>query len=56
MSRVTHDQTPAYRIRPRFEVETTHSTEELVTLIKANLSRADAPCKGWIKSNFGTIY
>ncbi len=47
---------PAYRVRPRFQIETIYSVTELADKINAGLQREDAPCKGRVQSTYASLY
>lgn len=56
MSQQHEDHFVTRVIRPRFEIETEHSVQEVSTKIKEGLKREDAPCKGRIKHGHGAFY
>ncbi|MGI9545563.1 MAG: hypothetical protein ACR2MX_20035 [Cyclobacteriaceae bacterium] len=49
------DSPPLHRVRPRFKVETSHSSEDLELKIKTALEEEDALCIGRIRHGFATI-
>ena len=49
-------QLPALKVRPRFQIETDLSVEELSARIRAALAAEGAACEGYIQHGFGSIY
>ena len=56
MKKAPDDHLPPYRVRPRFEIETTLSMEDLMAKLKAALQAKDAPCKGQVNQGYATFY
>ena len=56
MTQHNEDLLPPYRVRPRFEIETEYTPNDLANLIKAALHSDNAPCKGRIKHGYATLY
>lgn len=56
MNQHRQDSPPLHRVRPRFKVETSYSSEDLALKIKTALEEEDAPCIGRIRHGFGTIH
>ena len=57
MSQNAEDHLPEYRVRPRFQIETTYSIQELCEKIRLGLEKENASCKGRITANeFATLY
>ncbi len=56
MNQNVEEHLPAYKVRPRFQVATSYSLEELVEKIQSGLDKEDAPCKGWVHmSGYGKL-
>ena len=56
MNQNTEDHLPHFRVRPRFQIETTFSIEELTEKIQSGLDKENAPCLGQVSPMFATIY
>ncbi len=56
MSQTSEDHPTPYRVRPRFQVETSYSVEDLAEKISIGLKKEDAPCKGKLIPGYATIY
>lgn len=50
------DHLPPYRVRPRFEIETTFAVKELISIIKKALEQEGAPCKARIHDGYATLF
>ncbi len=51
------EEHPSIRhVRPRFEIETTHSVEQLAQKIKSDLNKESSPIKGRIQEGYATLY
>ncbi|MFK8006291.1 MAG: hypothetical protein AB8H03_07975 [Saprospiraceae bacterium] len=48
MEQQIEEHLPKYRVRPRFQVATSFTLEQLVEKIKISLAKENTPCKGWI--------
>jgi len=55
MSQSVEDHLPAYRVRPRFKVHTTHSIDQLVDQIQSKLKQENASCLGQVHVMGGTL-
>lgn len=49
-------QKTGYQIRPRFEIESTLSTNELANRLKKGIGKIDSPVKGQVHPTFATLY
>ncbi len=56
MSQHVEEQQPGYRVRPRFKMETSYSSEQLLAKIKQALESENATCTGQVHSRYATIY
>ena len=45
-----------YQVRPRFKIETSYTSEQLLHQIKEALHHEDAPCTGQVHAHYATIY
>ncbi len=56
MNQNVEEHLPAYKVRPRFQVATSFSLEQLVEKIQTGLEKEGATCKGWVhKSGYGKL-
>lgn len=57
MQNQAEDHLPKYRVRPRFQIETNYTIEELAQKIHLGLKQADSTCEGRvIPPNHATLY
>ncbi len=56
MNPTAEEHLPAYRVRPRFEVETELSADVLTEKIAAGLAQPNAPCKGRADQGYISLY
>lgn len=56
MKKAPEDHLPPYRIRPRFQIESSLSMELLTEKFRLALSDKNAPCKGQVNPGFSTFY
>ena len=50
------EHTQPYRIRPRFEIESNASVEDVVKKIKSSLDKGDGSVKARIRNGFATLF
>lgn len=55
MAATATEQIQHPRIRPRFQVEISHSVEEIEAVIQSHLAQDTAPCLGRVQHGHGTI-
>ena len=56
MTQSVDDHLPEYRVRPRFQIETSYPVDEVAEMIKSALEKEDATCHGSIRHGFATLY
>ncbi|MFT5169113.1 MAG: hypothetical protein ACI8P3_004361 [Saprospiraceae bacterium] len=56
MNQNTEDHLPHFRVRPRFQIDTSCPLEELVEKIQNGLEKENAACNGRVNSMFGTLF
>jgi hypothetical protein len=56
MTKNPTDHLPPYRVRPRFQIASTLSPQEVTDKLRAALQAADAPCKGQVNLGYATFY
>lgn len=56
MKKPTEDHLPPYRVRPRFQVVTKDTFEQLEEKVSKALNNGNAPCKGRVNPGYITLY
>ena len=56
MSLSHEEEIVVYRVRPRFQIETSMSADEILTKIKSGLSSPNASCRGEINHGYATLF
>ena len=56
MDQSHEEEIVVYRVRPRFQIETTMSINEILAKLKSGLARPDATCRGEVNQGYATLF